>query len=148
MVMYMMLSRRPVHRLFSLLIALAVFSSLTSAAPARRAAKSKHSSASARGAGKQKGQARNSSARGRGGRSERASRRNDRGRGRYAAATRGRSRHGRYRGQYAAAPAASHSAGVHNYLADEWSKAQTPGARNAALVPPSSNATFGNSNPN
>lgn len=128
----MMVARIPISKIFSILITLTLTSSLALAAPVGRGSKSRKASAhSAKKSGKSKAKARGSkaSARARSGKSGKLARRVERGRGRRVVYARGRGRykHSRWRKQYVVSrPASGHSAGVHKFLAEAWTKEQVP----------------------
>jgi D-alanyl-D-alanine carboxypeptidase/D-alanyl-D-alanine-endopeptidase (penicillin-binding protein 4) len=135
MVKAMTAVRLPKFKVISILIALTLTFSLASASPAGRGSKSRKPSArSGQKSVKSKAKARNSkvSARGRSSRSNklnaRASRRGAKGRT-LSARGRGRSHRSRWRSQVASSSASHHSSGVHNFLAREWTKAQSPSER-------------------
>ena len=121
----------PRSKVLSILIALTLTFSLASASPAGRGSKTRKASArSAKKSVKSKAQARASkvSARSRNSRSSklnaRSSRRgNERG---LSARKRGRNHRSRWRSQVASSTPSHHSTGVHNFLAREWTKAQSP----------------------
>ncbi|MEN3332106.1 MAG: hypothetical protein V7641_1471 [Blastocatellia bacterium] len=120
----------PLRILFAVL-AITLMCSLALAAPVKRGSRSGHAS-SARKAGK--ASARHAKASQRGGKSSRVSARAGRGRHGRGVIARGR---GRYRGSrwtkrnVSALGGGGHSAGVHNFLTQEWSREQA-----APLTPP------------
>jgi serine-type D-Ala-D-Ala carboxypeptidase/endopeptidase (penicillin-binding protein 4) len=134
----------PKSKTLSILIALILTFSIASASPAGRGSKSRKASArSGQKAVKGKAQARGSKAnvRGRSSRSNklsaRDSRRRDKGR-RLSARGRGRQHRSRWRGQVASSTPSHHSAGVHNFLAREWTRAQDPAGRSTPSGQPDS----------
>lgn len=161
----MTLARIPISKIFCILITLTLTSSLALAAPAGRGSKPRKASAhSAKKSGKGKATARGSkaNARARSGKASKVARRVERGRGgRRVVYARGRGRYkgSRWRRQYVVTsrPASSHGAGVHNFLADAWTKEQGAAYGNAtasqelstpsltAVGPDSSNTATGES---
>jgi D-alanyl-D-alanine carboxypeptidase/D-alanyl-D-alanine-endopeptidase (penicillin-binding protein 4) len=129
----------PKFKSISILIALILSFSLASAAPAGRGSNARKGAArSSQKAAKGKAQTRGSKAHGRvakskdrggssrsGKLSARGSRRADRGRG-IVARGRGRRHRAQWRGQVVSSTPSHHSAGVHNFLAREWTRAQIP----------------------
>ena len=131
MVFSFMRSRFLPFRILFAILAISLMFSLALAAPVKRGSASRHAS-SARKAGK--ASARHANASHRGGRSSRVSVRAGRGRHGRGVIARGR---GRYRGSrwtkrnVSALGGGGHSAGVHNFLSQEWSREQA-----APLAPP------------
>jgi serine-type D-Ala-D-Ala carboxypeptidase/endopeptidase (penicillin-binding protein 4) len=124
MVFSFMKSRFLPFRILFAILAISLMFSLALAAPVKRGSASRHAS-SARKAGK--ASARHAKASPRGGRSSRVSARAGRGRHGRGVIARGR---GRYRGSrwtkrnVSALGGGGHSAGVHNFLSQEWSREQ------------------------
>ena len=134
----MTVARIPISKFICILITLTLASSLALAAPAGRSSKSRKASVrSAKKSSNSKAKARGSkaTARARSGKASKVAKRSERGRGRRVVYARGRGRYkgGRYRKHYVVSrPASSHSAGVHKFLADAWTKEQGIADTNAA----------------